>query len=248
MARQTDKGINGVVGPVILYTVNGRQYMRSKPGPRSRKKKPAPVTEANNKVFGLVSACGSDMVRAVRDRFRYPFRLATHNTIRGWMRNQYAFYHQSPEWKLAIRGSDICQLNPEASLAEHLRAGLSISDAGKGKIALTIDALDPKRDLKAPQGTDSVQIKVVAAVSAFDRDHCQTVSAEEVYLIPYPGQALPAKTLLLDTGGKAGDTATVWVGLTYYKNAYLPEHYSRELRHLPLAIIAMGRLGGSDLQ
>ncbi|HVZ25823.1 MAG TPA: hypothetical protein VG842_07210 [Sediminibacterium sp.] len=243
MARYTDKGMTGVIGPAVLYTINGRQYMRSKPGPRPRRKRVSPVIAANTSVFGLVSACGSDIVRSVRNHFQYPFSQATHNTIRGWMRNQYAFYHQLPEWTLSIKGGDMCQLNPEANLSEHLRTGLSITDTGKGKIELVIDGLDPKRDIKAPQGTEAVHIRVVAAVSAFDRDHCQTLLAEEEYVIPYPGQALAARTMLLAAGGKAGDIATVWIGMAYQKETYRADSYAKELRHLPLAIVAMGRLG-----
>ncbi len=242
MARYTDKGINGTVGPVILYTMNGKQYMRTKPGPRPSRKKLAPGTVVTTSIFGLVSACGSDMVGTVRNRFLYPFRLATYNTIRGWMRNQYAFYHQAPEWKLAVKGGDMCQLNPEANLAEHLRTGFSVTDVGMGKIELSIDALDPRRDLKAPRGTTAVNIKAVAAATAFDKNHYHTVWAEELWQVPYSQQVLPPKKMLLDTGAQAGDIAIVLVAVEYYTVHPLLKSYSKELRNLPVAIVAMGRL------
>jgi hypothetical protein len=236
--------MNGALGAVILYTMNGRQYMRSKPGPRPRRKKLSPAREAAAGVFGLVSACGTDMVNAVRNRFLYPFRVATYNTIRGWMRNQYAFYHPLPEWKLVMKGADMCQLNPEAHLAAHLRTGLSVADLGGGKIELRIDAIDPKRDLKAPQGTTAVQIRVVVTANAFERDRYQTVIAEQTHRFAYAATAVPPKTIQLDSGGKAGDMAVVWLGLEYCQGAPVSADYSRELRHLPLAIVAIGRLEG----
>lgn len=242
MARYTDKGINGTVGPVVLYTMNGQQYMRSKPSPRPRRKQPSPGTVATTSIFGLVSTCGSDMMGAVRNRFLYPFRLATYNTVRGWMRNQYAYYHQAPEWKLVVNGGDMYQLNREANLAGHLRTNLSVTDTGMGKIELFMDALDPRRGVKAPKGTTAVNIKAVAAATAFDKNHYHTVVAEEQWLVPYSQQMLPPKKMLLDTGAQAGDIAIVLVAVEYCTGHPLSKDYSKELRNLPVAIVAMGRL------
>ena len=88
MARITEEGIRGLVGNVIFYTRDGKNYLRSKPKKKVKKKN----KDANSltSVFGTVSKFGSGMIKIMKDSFLFRLRLQSYNNARGWMRNLYA--------------------------------------------------------------------------------------------------------------------------------------------------------------
>lgn len=240
MARYNGKDISGAVGPVVFYTVNGKQYMRSKPESAPRRKK-SPGS-ANAAIFGLVSSCGSAIIRDIKGYFLFPFKLATYNVMRGWMRNQYAQHLQDTEWPLVMKGGDMCQVNPEVNLAERLRTAIQITDTGNGSIRLVLGAMNPATDLIVPKKTRSVTLKLAVAAMPFEADARAPEVVFEQHHFNYGKQLLPQKEWLFHTGAKTGDIALVVAALEYNTGEVANNGYSQELHDLPIAVIAMGRL------
>ena len=60
MGRVTKDGISGAVGPVVFYTVDGKNYVMSK-RVKNKKKKGEEMDPVNER-FGTVSSYGSKML------------------------------------------------------------------------------------------------------------------------------------------------------------------------------------------
>lgn len=239
MARVTDNGISGAIGNLVFYTMNGKRYVRSKPGPR-KKKKNQPANPLNT-VFGTVSKYGSAMVKGMSSHFLFPLSRDTYNRLRGWMRNQYAEHKDDATWELSVRNSGMCQVNGEIDLRDFLRTDITVTDSGHGKLTVIFPEINPKKDIKAPLRTMKVNIKLIAVTSSFRGTASSYNLCTEQYSFIYHDTPVPAKHFELQSNAGTGDIAIAAIALEYETSA-LNGSYSKDTRWLPAAIIAMGRL------
>lgn len=160
MAEVTKSGLVGAVGQLVFYTMNGKNYVRSKPRAQSArtKKKLQPITGA----FGTVSSISSRMASVLRAELNCPFPLQSYNTLRGWMLRQYRSNANNTQWQLSV-AEETCGLNALADLRQIFSAGISVTDNGSGRIVVDIDAFNPAKDIKAPAGAGSVNFKLLCA-------------------------------------------------------------------------------------
>lgn len=244
MARNTTDAISGAVGNLVFYTMKGKNYIRTKP--RKRKKKKGQAPDPRTTVFGIVSRYGTRMVKAMSRSFLFPFTLETYNQSRGWMRNQYAANGALEIWELEARRNMTCQLNTEADLRDFIETAITVTDAGKGLINIQIPPMNPAHDLQVPPGTKKVNMKWVAINSPFadvaqHRNQCM-----EQFAFDYNNSTLPAKTITLDTrmenAASANHIAIVVMALEFETAVTGTAIYNKETRYLPAAIVAMGRL------
>lgn len=236
MARVTNEGLNGAVGNIIFYIREGRQYARSKPAPRRKKRNYIPPAGAT--IFGMVSKYGSHMVRNLGSYLSFKFPLATYNSARGWMRNQYVA-NQDTDWPLSARSGNMCQLNTTLDLRDFLTVDIAVKDNGAGQVEVTVGALNPVRNVKAPANTSEVKIKVITVDSPFVLNGSSSAfSSKEEFSFSFINQLLAAKTLVLNTRAKTNDMVVVAIAVEYkVKNLWVTD-----LQYLPAAIIAMGRM------
>jgi hypothetical protein len=240
MGRIKENSISGLVGTVVLYSINGKNYVRSRP--RSRKKKRGAHIRPENTVFGTVSTYGTRMIKCMARSFLFPFKLATYNGVRGWMRNQYAVHKDDANWELSAKRNTICQLNPETDLRDFIDLDITVSDNGNGKISVTIPSINPAQDIKAPLRTQKINIRAIATTSLF-RDGLNPVNfCMDQYSFNYSNASIPSKTILLDTRAAAGDIAIVVVALEFETADTGTGVYNKDIRWLPAAVIAMGRM------
>lgn len=239
MARLTAKGISGLVGNVVFYTVDGTTFVRSKGVKKitGKRKKKDPLKEA----FGIVSKFGSGMTKLLKPYVRFPFRLPTYNRVRGWMRNVYLEYNEAVVWDFSGQQNGMCQLNGEIDLRDFFKTNITVTDTGNGSLKVTIPALHPKREIKAPLRTMKVNIQLVAVTCSFqDEAEPYSVCSQQVSLA-YNDQVLAPKMVSLKTVGKAGHIAFVAMSMEYETQESAGKIVT-EIRWLPAAIVAIGRL------
>lgn len=240
MARITEAGIIGSVGKVVFYTREGRNYMRSKPGKRIKKRN-APENPLNT-IFGLVSKYGSGLVKQMKASFLFPFGLKTYNNARGWMRNLYAEHKDDGVWDLSVKNSGMCQLNAAIDLRDFLRTDITVNDSGSGKITIIFPEINPKRDFKAPSRTMKVNIKLIVGTSPF-RNAPQLYSlCTKQFSFIYNNDPVPASSFEMQTTAGTGDVAIVSMALEFETTDSGNENYNKDPKWLPAAIIAMGKL------
>lgn len=240
MARVTEKGIAGMVGNLVFYTVNGKTYVRTKPG--KRKKKRGQKANPLNTVFGTVSRYGTAMVGGMKDQFLFTVGRDTYNRMRGWMRNLYATRHEDTVWELSSRNSGMCQLNPEVDLRDFFREEITVTDKGKGKILIQIPAFNPKLTLKSPTRTMKVNLKLIAVTSPFKEAGPRYSLCTEPISFTFSNKSIPAKDVYLHTNASAGSIAIIAVAIEYETADTIKGQYLTDLKWLPAAAIAMGRL------
>jgi hypothetical protein len=242
MARVTDQGISGLVGPVVFYTVNGKNFVKGKPHPR-KKKRNQPANPLNT-IFGMVSCYGSKMISSIRTSFLFSFNRNTYNRLRGWMRNQYAVHGEEEVWELSAIDSGMCQVNEGIDLRDFLKRDITVEDAGGGKIIISLPELNPVKNIQAPLHTKEVNLKMLVVTSKFrDETSSTTKLCTLQYSFSYTNVLQVAKNFELQTTGLAGDMALIVVALEFNKTSGMDDtHYILDPQLLPAAIIAMGRL------
>ncbi len=235
MARMENNNLSGAVGSLIFYTRDGKNYVRSKPG--KRKKKRGQPASSNNTVFGRVSGNCSRMLKQLQPALLFKFGLYSYNNARGWMRNQYAANQQQPDWEISTRPNDMCQLNAAADLRDMLFVSVTVKDTGGGILQVSIPAMNPFRDMKKmPAGTVSVNLKLAVLYSAFEEDSPAFIAIEQ-YLFDYKNTLLPAKEISVKSKAPAGNLAFIVLAIEP-----VAPNTRFEQEWLPAAIIGMGRI------
>lgn len=237
MARITADGIQGLIGNTVFYTVRGKAYARSKARVKAKKKN-QPVNPLNT-IFGTVSKHGSSMVKTMSTSFLFPFNRDVYNQARGWMRNLYAEHVNEETWELSARHSGMCQLNAEIDIRNFLKADITVIDSGNGLINVMLPALNPKKSFKAPLRTTKVNVKAISLTSPFkgvEKD-CKMTSHQLTF--NYANEEYGERTLQLETNGNTGDVAVLAIAFEYEIGE---TGYLRDIRWLPAAMIAMGKL------
>ena len=247
MARRSELGYSGLVGTVVMYEMNGKQYMRARP--RQRVKKRGKAEKAENTVFGMVSRHGSPMIGEMKNELLFPFGNATYNHIRGWMRLQYGNNAAAPEWELVARTSMMGQLNRDADLRDFTEKAISVKDQGDGLVNIGIPAIVPVKDLKAPPRTVKVNLKAFVVTSPFNNMGPRQNMTLEQFSFAYGEKQVAAKKLVIDTKdprinltSTSGHIAIVVIALEFETADSGKGLYNTDRRWLPAAVIAMGRL------
>ncbi len=239
MARVTDKGISGAIGNVVYYSVDGKTYIRSKPG--KRKKKRNQVTNPLNSIFGTVSKYGSSMIGLMKKSFGFPVNRNMYNRLRGWMRNQYAEHMDQANWEFSVKNG-MCQLNPGIDLRDFFKLDITVIDSGNGNLTVAFPEINPVNNIKTPSRTMKVNIKLIAVTSPFRDSPLPSNFCTEQYSFIYNSKPVPAISFVLQTKAGVGDIGIVVMALEYETSDSGIGLYIKDTRWLPAAIIAMGRM------
>jgi len=235
MAKVTDQGLSGAVGNLVYYTLNGKKYVRAKPGKRKKKKGDKP--NEYQAIFGKASRYGSAITKELSNHFLFRFGLAPYNRMRGWIRDVYAVQYKLT-WEISAMNSGMCQLSNETDLRDYFKATIEVQDRGKGDIAIVLPVINPVLQLKVPAHTKKVNIKMIAISSDFKSKTLISGMASENYVFEYKNKLTTLPESILHT--KQGDIAIVAIGLEYEMADGL---YNQETRWLPAAAVAIGKMG-----
>src|SRR6266481_6435459 len=196
MGNINTRGMTGIIGQLVIYTMNGRQYARSKPNvSKKRRKQLAQSSQATN--FGMVSRYGTAILRILQDHLRFPFTLATYNTARGWMLNQYTSNHFEKQWPICSQYNTTCELNSQANLRDFLKARIEIADEGNGQVRIEMEEINPAKQIPAPAGTIAVTVKWILLSGPIKNRVLNIQSCMEEYSIPFTNTLFPSKQILL---------------------------------------------------
>ena len=166
------------------------------------------------------------------------------------MCNEFSAYGDAPEWQLVAKNNSTCQLNPGSDLRDILDANITLRDEGGGMITVSIPAINPRRQIKAPARTKKVNIKVVAT-TAFFGDVPKGASRTRImeqFEFNYNDALTGVKEIKLNTEADdektAGNIAIVVLALEFATTEAGKVSYNMEQKWLPAAIIGMGRMKG----
>lgn len=229
--------ISGSIGDLVYYSVNGKNYVRSKT--KTGIIKSSAGTKKSASAFGLASAVVSPLLKGLATEL--DFRLT--KCARGLMiGNAYRWFKTNTDWESTILSDfEPCvELNEMISIRKmfNLRIKCNLED-GKD-VVLTIPEFNPKRVIITPKITVEVHFKIVLVTVSF--------SGRQKKIKPYPVSISIANTnhleaarnisFPLQTGAATSFLVAITMGYTTYAIAGL----NRDMKWLPAGVLAMGRI------
>jgi len=232
MAINKNNSLSGIVGPVVVYKLNGQDIMRARP----RRFKQTKATRAAAKQFGLASTISAKLRQQIykslegitQQSMRYRFNKA----IQEWLRNG------KPGRGSAIGFSPLeqFQFNEKTSLGEKLKAQVSIDWTRAGKVILNIPVMVPIRDIAAPPTTESIQW--ILEVSSISLDSPGSTRNDRIDLdIKYTDKSLNAQTHERRFPLKPGELTIVVLALKYTVNKNGDKKILNDEKWLPAGVI-----------
>lgn len=241
MAKLTEKGLSGRVGPVVYYEMNGKQYVRALPVYKKKR------TRAANKpaaaLFGQCSATASTAAYALQASLPFPFLYKPHNTFRGWLYKYYKLHHEQSNWVLGQNFLPPCQLNPEADLRDFLFVPLEIRGVQDGRLHIHVPAFNPVKQIMNPMRAASVCIAVMVQGLSFGKEQ-ECYFPDEKLLVDFADNLSPSRDIFFEHASMKPDTVLmVSVALSFQQH---DGSFLKNTDCLPAAVIGMGRAGNLD--
>jgi hypothetical protein len=237
MATMDPKNIRGLVGNIIMYTVNGETRVRARPG----KYHQADVNKKSSKLFALVAAGSAPMIRAIR---HYLPGLIPDNGVRGkligWIRKEYEKHGEDPGWLLGSIPTPLYNINPAIDLRNILLVQpqiIYLSD--EKKIQILFPAFHPRQYIIAPRQTTTVILTAFCVSALFAGNPTDAATAQATQRIDYLSGEEVAFTMELPMPGATGEIALLLLGVQFAgsdNSLFDIKAYS------PFAVMAIGRV------
>lgn len=239
MARITEKGLSGRVGPIIYYERDGKQYARSRPMYKKKRSR-AKETDATS-IFGVCSTASSSVGQSIRTRLKFAFGLPSFNALRGWVKKQYSLHFQESDWPMTNAYISPCQLNQKSDLRDYFFVPLEVRGIENGKLNVYLPSFDPAKQIVAPANTQAVIIRLILSGLPFAKQGLSEFHTEEEIKIRFADGITEAKNLLLENEGlQPGAIIMLTVALEFEIHEGVLFHAEK---YLPAAVVAMGRVG-----
>jgi len=191
MARQLQSSFTGTVGNLTFYKLYNQYYVRTKSSGGLQTE----ATKRCQQPFGLAATIAANLRRILHPAIpnsaskEAQNRLST--AVLQWLRSQADSTLHPPYPISEVQGF---QFISQTSLQQLLLVNITVQTSpGKG-LTIHLPALIPSQHIKAPKGTNSVQIKIASGsyclrqnktISAF----CHTIE------IPYTSKVITAQTI-----------------------------------------------------
>jgi hypothetical protein len=240
MARVSNGAFSGTISNLVFYTVNGINYVRSRPAPRKGKRS-QPVNPLN-KLFGTVSHYGSQMVTALGKEVLYKLKRNDYPRLRGWMLKQYNQNNQAIDWPLTAYTNGICNVNHAVDIRDCLLVNIGLNSNTNGQLTVSVPMLNPTKQIKAPAHTHTVIIKAIAVSCPFNAKAAGTCTvAVAQHSMLYSNALLAPTELLLDMGINQGEITVLALAMEYITASSHNAMPVMDETWLPAAMVAMGK-------
>lgn len=236
MAKLTDKGLSGRVGPVIYYQMNGKQYVRA--FPVYKKKRTSDARKPAAALFGICSRTTSWAAHALQTSLLFPFTSL--NTFRGWLYKYYKLYHGQSNWVLGQNFLPPCQLNPEADLRDFLFVPIDIRGVQDGRLHIHVPSFNPVKQVRNPMRAASACISVTVQGLSFGKEQ-ECYCTEEKITVDFSDNLCPSRDLFFEHAFMKPDTVLmVSVALSFQQHN---GSFIKNTDCLPAAVVGMGKAG-----
>ena len=235
MARIVNNVLHGKVGNLVYYSVNGKNYVRSKPAKGNSK--PGIAQKNNRDLFGKISHLSALMRLTLKPYLLIPLTSKAHKKLLGYLFKIVA--KPEGEWKITGKGN-ICQLNKSAELDNNFCHWIKITDRGNAVINMGFPEIIPVQQFKAAPGTTKVNMKVLAVSSSPDAVERPPLLSSRLFSFEYSSVPVPAHEIEFELKAQSGDFLLMVVAIELEREGggvYL------EQKWLPVAVVRAGRVG-----
>lgn len=236
MARLSDKGLSGRIGPVIYYEMNGKQFARAVP---VFKKQRTTARQKNaSLLFGICSQTATAAAYVLQAYLTFPFKAL--NRFRGWVYKYYKLHHQQSNWVLGQKFIPPFQLNTEADLRDFLIVPIEIRGVQDGKLHIHVPSFDPVKQIMNPMRAASASISIIIQGLPFGEQQ-ECFSVIEKIAVGFSDTSSPASDLFFEHAAmQPSSVLMVTVMLSFYRQN---ESLINDTAYLPAAVVGMGRMG-----
>lgn len=237
MASIKGNALSGVIGNLVFYEMNGKRYVRTKPGPRVKKKGYQPAKEVTD--FSLASSKGSPMLKWLLQQTGLPGGLKTFNSFRGWLMQNMRARHGVDSWPIGTAVTPLLNLNQHCDLRDQLLVMPSFAMNGNS-LHCTFPGFIPSQHIIAPAGTTNIRMQLLTCTNSFASKAADTTTGSMAKLAIAYGAKMPAAAAISLPIVNAKDTLTV-VCLTM---EYFTENGKPVMQDKwrPAAMVAIGKL------
>lgn len=215
MALNKNDSLTGKMGPVVVYTLNGKQVVRARPRPHKKSKS----SQQAAKQFGLASKISAQLrtqlYKTVHDIPQKNTRYRFDGVIREWLQNGKPASNSRIS---AFSSMQQFQFNEKSSLSERLRVQPSVDWVNAGKIMINLPAMVPMRDMAAPPNTASIQCIIEAARTLLKNQLIIKELPSAAINIKYSNKTINSQHIQIPFELKAGELIIAVMALRYITN------------------------------
>lgn len=233
MAKITPHGLSGTIGKITYYVQNGQQYGKGVP----IRVRQTEATKASASKFGVAAGCA----RRIRERITQFLTPLNHLTLRNRLTS--AVY----EWiqvKPTDTGESLVPISPligfdfneQSPMRKYMTSKIQVDWSGPGIARITIPAIDPVKDIKAPRYTSSIDLWLSTTNFLINKESSEC-SRVQMIQIPYREGVIAPKELEFNIKLVPDSINVLSMGLRYnvpVTGAVLPE---KSPKWLPATII-----------
>ncbi len=225
--------MSGLMGPVVVYELNGKQVMRSRP----RRHKKSKASQESAKQFGQASRM-SCSIRAYTPGGTI-MQPATHHRLTGAIRNWLQFAQSGAGVVSGFSTLENFQFNEKASISEKWRATFSIDWTRKNKIVVNVPEFVPMHDIAAPRNIDTIRCTVLATSTTLTNSHTVTSMPYNQFDIKYNDKMVKAQSVEVPLAIKSGALNIVIFAMKYLEKQGGELSEMTDEKWLPTGIIGM---------
>ncbi|MEO8406586.1 MAG: hypothetical protein ABI480_18385 [Chitinophagaceae bacterium] len=232
MAKEK-QSLSGKIGPVVVYQLNGKNVVRSKP----RRYKQTTGTKARSKNFGKASTLGAQLRSGLERVIPFPKDISMQTRLTGaiskWLGTT-ALKDVQPQKHIPWL-SDF-EFNEKAKLNSRWKELLKVGEPTTDGILLNIPAFIPVDVINGPAKTTSIECRI-GAVSCNLLTQSGTKGFYTSFSFPNTDQKVATQEILMKVNTKPGNVVLVVSSLVYFGNKGGEKVEREEVRWRPVSII-----------
>lgn len=237
MAKMINGEISGSINNITYYTVNGVGYLRSKPG--QGKVKQSKATKKSASAFGKASSLIHPLLNELAIELNFKMIMKNRGKVVSAAKN---WLMKEPEQT----GSSLhtfqpaLDLNDLVTLEGILNVQIELIVAKDNTISVVVGSFNPFVDVKAPQKTDTIELKVVLVTSLTNKEQTIVEKYPVSVEIPFLDAEVGEQTLQFPISPTAG--SNILVGLIVCFKGYKINGMDKDRKWLPAGVLCLGSI------
>jgi hypothetical protein len=237
MARMINGKISGSISNTTYYTVNGISILRSKPGRGGVKQSKA--TKKSASAFGKASSIIHPLLNELATELNFKMIMKNRGKVVSAAKNWLMLETEEADSSLNTFQPAL-ELNDIVTLEKILNVQMELIVAKDNTLSVVVGSFNPFADIKAPQKTEIVELKVVLVTSNTTKEQTIVEKYPISVEIPFCDAEVGEQTLEFPIHPGAG--SIILVGLIICYKGYQINGMDRDRKWLPAGVLGLGRI------
>ncbi len=232
MARVINGNIQGALGDIIFYVMDGKQYARLKPQQKSRSKQPKKPAVV---LFSLAGKYGTAIVKQLKAHLHITTNLTVYNHFRSWCIR--LLKHQlTQEGEHLSKQPVYHSFNTSADLRDQMQLDYQwrIDDAG---VVIEIPSFQPNICFHGPKKASACIVSFAVINSSFQENFTPVSCSSSSVTIPINTMATVLQRIHLPISNRQKGWLFLAISLRYVVKGKQADILETDVAYLPAAIV-----------